>query len=301
MSKKIFGGDFEFHFSQKGDGKIICAEELLTISKSAQIAAETTTAEIRPSASNNIDGFIEECRDMIYTLSKKNEDLELICCPVNRICEDYLYSMVVDLYEKDTDYYSDTYLPLIQRTLILPDNYRTQGGHFWIEPSTNQIETLVTFLDLFVALPMVILFPNLNEAERRIKYGKAGNYRTRNSLLEYRVLSSSVMTHPEVLKNVLKMIQSVNIHFLNISFVYMRNKVELDKIINEARLAININSLQCAVIAWNKVVSIFNSFSGSYDFSKSLSQWKSFILYMHSELHRKNELKFNFLRNWFIS
>lgn len=308
MSKKIFGGDFEFHFSHKSDGRIICAESVLTMSKKAPIAAETTTAEIRPSASNNIDEFISECRDMLYTLHKENRDLSLVCSPVNPVDTANLRHYVTNNAivgckdeDKQINYYDNMYLPVLNRTLILPDNNRTQGGHFWLEPlDKTRVEELIKLLDLLVGLPSVILFPNEKEAERRVKYGKAGNYRTRDGLVEYRVLSSSVMKHPEILRNFLLMIHWINNHFNHIWVWTMKKEVRevINKTYEVLPLIINTNWTYKAFSCWKDLIALLHSNSACFPNKQIFTQWDLFIRYMSTS---SKDRPSDFLKNWFIS
>jgi hypothetical protein len=308
MSKKIFGGDFEFHFNHKSDGHIICAESVLTMSKKVPIAAETTTAEIRPSATNNVDQFIAECRDMLYTLYKENNDLSLVCSPVNKIdIANLRYYVTTNSTvgckdeDKQINFYDQIYLPILNRTLILPDNHRTQGGHFWLEPSDpKRVEQLIKLLDLLVGLPSVILFPGEKEAERRVKYGKAGNYRTRDGLVEYRVLSSSVMKHPEILRNFLLMIDWVNCNFTAIWG--WTTKKEVREVINKTYevlpLIINTNWTHRAFSCWNDLIALLSSNYACFPNKQIFTQWDLFIRYMSTSSRDRPS---NFLENWFIS
>lgn len=76
-----------------------------------------------------------------------------------------------------------------------PETYskRATGGHehFGLPRELfPEIKNIVSILDIFVGLPSVLLDRDLNAAERRENYGRAGEYRLPDYGLEYRTLSS---------------------------------------------------------------------------------------------------------------
>lgn len=86
--------------------------------------------------------------------------------------------------------------------------YRHAGGHLWISqylpgPGPEAVAEIVRQFDLYVGLPLAVLFPTKGEFARRKFYGQAGEFRTRVFSheyfgIEYRVPSPAVWNHPAV-------------------------------------------------------------------------------------------------------
>lgn len=283
---KTFGGDFEFHFHDKSG--TVLAESVLPVDSNAYIAAETTTAEIRPPATNSVEDFLSNTREMLFKLSKTDKDLKLKCQPINEVN----IELIQELLTKPTNLDCQAYESRVGRTLI-DEKYRTQGGHIWLKRSNglNSID-LVKLLDLFIALPLVLVFPSPDEAMRRRKYGKAGSYRERNGLLEYRVLSSSILQHPEILKAVLLVSSNLNDNYCN--FVWLIQQAISAKVYTDKQLSsiINNNDVFKASKLWKNVFDYFivNGVGNHF-----LVGWDGLIKYFATQPKPED-----FLKNWFL-
>lgn len=78
------------------------------------------------------------------------------------------------------------------RTLV-----RGAGGHVHIGVSSADIPSLIKTLDLYLAVPAVIMDP---DTERRKVYGKAGCYRKKPYGVEYRTLSNFWLRDKELME-----------------------------------------------------------------------------------------------------
>ena len=109
-------------------------------------------------------------------------------------------------------------------SFIKNSKFRTCGGHIHIgfEENDELLDPIIKplfiyMLDLFLAIPSVIIERDITQVIRRQAFGKAGSYRSKNYGLEYRVLSSWWVTKPEYIA----MIYNI------VDFVYyeMQNKI----------------------------------------------------------------------------
>lgn len=94
---------------------------------------------------------------------------------------------------------------------------RSCGGHLHIGGYPDEIvhnpflkPIYVYMLDLFVALPCVILAHGADEYKRRKIYGQAGCYRAKQYGIEYRTLSSFWLRSPQTCSLIFKMVEFVN-------------------------------------------------------------------------------------------
>jgi hypothetical protein len=81
--------------------------------------------------------------------------------------------------------------------------YRVSGGHIHFSIGNapleeSQIINRIKGMDLFLALPSVGIFADVDDPLRREFYGRAGEYRTPKYGLEYRTLSSAWLCSPKL-------------------------------------------------------------------------------------------------------
>lgn len=80
--------------------------------------------------------------------------------------------------------------------------YRMAGGHMHFGIAKGVVKEhgteIIKMLDLFVALPAVGLFANIDDPLRRRFYGRAGEFRTPEHGLEYRTLSNAWLGSPQI-------------------------------------------------------------------------------------------------------
>ncbi len=96
--------------------------------------------------------------------------------------------------------------------------YRSSGGHIHMSKLTEKgqkahianIYNIIKSLDSTLGLWSVITSPNKeHEKQRRKLYGRAGEYRYRNKVLEYRTLSNFWLFDPEMIKFVYSTAQKI--------------------------------------------------------------------------------------------
>lgn len=126
-------------------------------------------------------------------------------------------------------------------------NLRTCGGHLHVSydnPTKEMNEKFVQMLDLYLAIPFLLLDP---DDRRRELYGKAGAYRPKVYGFEYRVLSNYWLSSEELIKYVFDQVEFVNsqANWGIFNPYYTR----------EIQLAINNNNKEKAakLISWFKI------------------------------------------------
>jgi hypothetical protein len=94
---------------------------------------------------------------------------------------------------------------------------RSSGGHIHIGGFSDEVvcdpflkPIYVYMLDLFIALPFVMLANSVDEYKRRKIYGQAGCFRSKQYGIEYRTLSSFWIRSPETCSLVFDMVEFVN-------------------------------------------------------------------------------------------
>lgn len=135
---------------------------------------------------------------------------------------------------------------------------RSCGGHIHIGGYNDEVvcdpilkPVYVYMLDLFLALPCVLMANTVDEYKRRVIHGKAGTYRTKAYGLEYRTLSSFWLRDQETIRLVFKLVEFVNEFMENGSW----NKfwhVDENKINSKTKSAYNcfgydLNQVQLAI------------------------------------------------------
>lgn len=85
--------------------------------------------------------------------------------------------------------------------------FRMAGGHIHlgfhgsykdVRTSPDHLRTVVKFLDRTAGLIGTALFSDMEDARRRLLYGRAGEYRTPSYGIEYRVPSNAWLLHPVI-------------------------------------------------------------------------------------------------------
>lgn len=256
MALVQFGGDFELHFYDPNLKRIIPAEPILGVDKNAYISSDHTAAEIRPTASNNIKQFVKNTRELLIQLKEKakKSELDLVLSPANTLFGYTAESILALYYTKEelgnkSENTFKYYCQKVNQTLI-DKSIRTQGGHIHLLCKQKHQQTLVKLLDIYIAIPFMLIFDSVEETIRRKKYGQAGNYRNKGDLLEYRVLSSNLIYSPEILSNTLETIDTIqqnsaNLYKLTEEF-FEKNKYNIPDIINNGQLDI-------ALELWSKI------------------------------------------------
>lgn len=154
---------------------------------------------------NNILWMQNYIKDFV---KRKNPDLDIECIASRIVDEDQLTSKEAKLFGCSVDYnaytQSENPKPKGEST-----NLRSAGFHIHFGYDDYNAETslqLVKLFDIFLGIPSVLLDP---DNKRRSLYGKAGAFRVTSYGLEYRVLSSYMMSSVELLEKVWKGIQRV--------------------------------------------------------------------------------------------
>jgi hypothetical protein len=87
---------------------------------------------------------------------------------------------------------NSAYSENVDRGNGLRERFRAGGGHIHIDDASarGNRDELVQLLDIVVGNTLVLIDRDSNNAERRLKYGRAGEYRPKEYGLEYRVPSN---------------------------------------------------------------------------------------------------------------
>lgn len=122
-----------------------------------------------------------------------SKNLNILCSASQIVDEDQLQSPQAKLFGCDVDYNAYTGQanpkPKGERT-----NLRSAGFHIHIgyaNPSINTSLGLVKYLDAYLGIPSILID---RDTRRRTLYGKAGCFRITSYGVEYRVLSSYLMS-----------------------------------------------------------------------------------------------------------
>lgn len=139
-----------------------------------------------------------------------NPDLGIECVSSRVVGEDQLQHPEAKRFGCSPDYcaYKDApnKRPKGEKTCLRSAGFHVHIGYDF--PDLNTSIELVKYMDVFLGLPSVILDP---DKERRKLYGKAGAYRLTEYGVEYRVLSSYMLYHSElVYGQTMKAIEACN-------------------------------------------------------------------------------------------
>lgn len=132
---------------------------------------------------NYIDRFVKS----------KNPDLGIKCVASQTVPNSELQSDQAKLFGCDIDYNAYT-MKANPKPEGTSTNLRSAGFHIHIgydDPNVDTSLSIVKYLDVFVGLPSVI---KDKDKKRRSLYGKAGCFRLTDYGVEYRVLSSGMMS-----------------------------------------------------------------------------------------------------------
>lgn len=113
--------------------------------------------------------------------------------------------------------------------------FRSAGGHLHFSLDESQKENVVEVvkaLDSVLGVMCVSMFQFYDSPERRLLYGRAGEYRTPSHGLEYRVLSNAWLCHPAVLNFVFEVARKVIGNFRNVRKVWQASEDDVRSCIN---------------------------------------------------------------------
>ena len=251
------GGDPELFFRR--DGNIIGSEKVIPekglvdnfVSRKPLVVRDGVQLELNPLSSRNIGGLganISSCFRMLKPL--------LLAYPKTHLC----FDEVVDVGQTEFDQLS----PETRKLGCLPSKniygtkpidtdgtvYKTRsaGGHihFGIESyktvhkNEDCERSAVALADIFVSNFGVLVDRNPRAAERRINYGRAGEYRTPDHGLEYRTLSSFW------LKNYTLMNLMFGMAHFSMSLL-IRDKIGMDHLEDELASIVDLEKVQEAI------------------------------------------------------
>lgn len=160
-------------------------------------------AEFNIPATNKKENFIasiEYMKDYIRNFVKKvNPDLDIQCVASREVDEDQLQSPEAKLFGCNVSYnaYTEDENPKPDGER---DNLRSSGFHLHLSYKTPNAATsikLIKYLDMYLGIPSVVMDP---DTKRRTLYGKAGDFRLRAYGVEWRSLSSYMMSSKEILE-----------------------------------------------------------------------------------------------------
>ena len=305
--KYQFGADFEFHLYDKRKETFIPAEVYFGINKHASISSDHLTAEIRPAPSNNIDELIFNTRELLIKVKKEAKNVELVLSPtvmydVFSLKDLYLkYPDILD--DKGFEYDIKNYKNRLKNMIIIEKGkglQRSAGGHLWLNCEESHSDVVKLF-DAFLAIPFILMFPCIEEALRRTKYGKAGEYRQNGKLLEYRTLSTIILYSPTVLKNTLLVAKYIIGEFRTVQGIFS-DTFPSKKSIYDLKRTINTCDYCQAQVIWEKLLN-YAVWKSCDEFKHLLLEYDRFIKYMNLQYSntynysKRNELLFH---NWII-
>lgn len=145
---------------------------------------------------------IEFMKDYIRQFVKKVNPSYDIQCVASRIVDsDQLTTPESMEFGCDADY--NVYTEEMNRKPVCDDkNLRSAGFHVHVGYDGFNVETschLVKMLDLYLGVPSILVD---QDTKRRSLYGKAGNFRLQPWGVEYRVLSSFMMSNCDLISSV---------------------------------------------------------------------------------------------------
>lgn len=134
-----------------------------------------------------------------------SKNLDILCAASQIVDDDQLQSPQAKLFGCDVDYNAYTGQanpkPKGEKT-----NLRSAGFHIHIgykNPSINTSLGLVRYLDAYLGIPSILID---KDTRRRTLYGKAGCFRITSYGVEYRVLSSYLMSNISLISWVYKQV-----------------------------------------------------------------------------------------------
>ena len=180
-------------------------------------------AEFNIPATNRKEKFIasiEYMKDYIRNFVKNvNPDLDIQCIASREVDEDQLQSPEAKLFGCDVSYnaYTEDENPK-------PDgergNLRSSGFHLHLSyknPNARTSVDLIKYLDMYLGIPSVVMDP---DTKRRTLYGKAGDFRLKAYGVEWRSLSSYMMSSPETLEFVWNgIMRAINAYNYNLPLI----------------------------------------------------------------------------------
>jgi hypothetical protein len=152
---------------------------------------------------NSINYMKNYIREYVQNI---NPDLDILCTASMDVDEDQLQSEEAKLFGCSVDYnaYTEEENPKPKGDST---NMRSAGVHIHLSYDNPNVQTsllLIKYMDMYLGIPSVLLDP---DTRRRTLYGKAGDFRLKAYGVEYRSLSSYMMSSPEMLSFVWNGIQ----------------------------------------------------------------------------------------------
>lgn len=155
---------------------------------------------------NNIKGTLKQA------LSDLPENYGVSSVPCTFIDLDLLKDAPDDVKEFGCNPAYDAYKLVVTRPEVNAKTFpmRSLSGHLhfsglpWLK-DTDTYPTIIKLLDLYVGLPISIIFSRPEQYQRRAFYGKAGEFRPQNYTngemgLEYRTLDAQILNHYPIFK-----------------------------------------------------------------------------------------------------
>lgn len=159
-----------------------------SISASMRLLSQTLKAEF-PDVSVCFDEMIEVERAELNSLIPENQVLG--CAPSKNAYGDRPITVDGKNYRKRSAG-GHLHLGMVGRTTPCVDLYDPYNYRDGVDERDNNI---VPLFDIFVGNMAVLLDRDMNQVERRLHYGRAGEYRTPKHGLEYRTPSSFWLRH----------------------------------------------------------------------------------------------------------
>ena len=150
---------------------------------------------------------IEYMKDYINKFVKNiNPDLGILCAASRVVDKSQLNSPQAQLFGCDVDYNAYT-MKANPKPKGTSTNLRSGGFHIHVGYENPDVDTslaLVKYMDVFLGIPSVV---KDKDKKRRSLYGKAGCFRLTDYGVEYRVLSSTMMSSSSKLSFVWRQLQ----------------------------------------------------------------------------------------------
>lgn len=142
-------------------------------------------------------------------VKSKNPNLGIKCAASRTVPAAELQSDQAKLFGCDVDYNAYTLEANPKPEGATSTNIRAAGFHIHVGYENPNVDTslaLVKYMDIFLGIPSVIMD---KDKKRRFYYGKAGSFRLCDYGVEYRVLSSAIMSHTAGLSFIWKQFQKI--------------------------------------------------------------------------------------------
>ena len=222
-----FGSDPEFFLNKNGQLKsaigIVPDKEHRKITNGYSCYYDNVLVELQIKPSSSKYETIENFRDAFINAAHDLDEFELKVESANWFPNKELNHRDARIVGCNPEYCAYTLQQVMpQNEVIETTGFRTAGGHIHLGNHPVFDDSLLTLsavrmLDLFLAVPSILLDHDINQVYRRKLYGHAGSHRLPEHGLEYRCLGNFWLKSPRLVELV------YDICNFTLKFVHDRN------------------------------------------------------------------------------